>query len=111
MDRRNFLLGSAVAAQAGFGQSSDAVPTAIIGTGNRGSYLLRSVLDQPNAKVLMVCDKKPERLDKAATTAAKHNPKTTTEWRKVLENKDVQAVYIATPPNLHSEMAIAALQA
>ena len=111
MDRRNFLLGSAVAAQAGFGQSSDAVPTAIIGTGNRGSYLLRSVLDQPNAKVLMVCDKKPDRLDKAATTAAKHNPKTTTEWRKVLENKDVQAVYIATPPNLHSEMAIAALQA
>ena len=78
MDRRNFLLGSAVAAQAGFGQSADAVPTAIIGTGNRGSYLLRSVLDQPNAKVMMVCDKKPERLDKAARTVT-----TTRRCRKI----------------------------
>lgn len=112
MDRRNFLLGSAAAAQAVFGQSpSDQVPTAIIGTGNRGSYLLRSVLEQPNAKVVMVCDKKPDRLDKAATTAAKHSPQTTTDWRKVIENKSVDAVYIATPPDLHSEMAIAALQA
>ena len=37
--------------------------------------------------------------------------KTYTEWRKVIERKDIDAVFIATPPHLHSEMAVAALQA
>jgi myo-inositol 2-dehydrogenase / D-chiro-inositol 1-dehydrogenase len=110
--RRYFLLGSAAAAHATFAQSpADTVPTAVIGTGNRGSYLLRTVLAQPNAKVVMVCDNKPDRLDRAATAAAEHAPATTTDWRKVIEDKDVAAVYIATPPNLHAKMAVAALEA
>ena len=104
-------MGSAAAAQAAFGQSVDRVPTAVIGVGNRGSSLLRGVLEQPNAKVVALCDNKPDRLDKAATAAAKENPATTTDWRKIIDRKDVDAVYIATPPHLHSEMAIAALKA
>jgi len=47
----------------------------------------------------------------AATAAARFNPATTTDWRKIVDRKDVDAVYIATPPFLHAEMAIAALQA
>jgi predicted dehydrogenase len=83
----------------------------MIGVGNRGSHLLRGVLTQPNVRVAAVCDIKPDRLDKAATAASRDNAKTLTDWRKVLDMKDVEAVYIATPPYLHSEMAIAALQA
>jgi myo-inositol 2-dehydrogenase / D-chiro-inositol 1-dehydrogenase len=108
MDRRVFLLSSAVAASA---QPSQAVGTGMIGVGNRGSGLLRGVLQQSDAKVLALCDIKPDRLDKAATAAAKDNPKTYTEWRAVIERKDIDAVFIATPPHLHSEMAVAALQA
>ena len=116
MQRRYFILGSALAqvaasTQSAHAQSTDKVRTAHIGVGNRGSYLLRTVLDQPNAKVVALCDIKPDRLDKAATAAAKDNPKTFTDWRKVLDLKDVDAVFIATPPYLHSEMAIAALHA
>ncbi|HET8548938.1 MAG TPA: Gfo/Idh/MocA family oxidoreductase, partial [Bryobacteraceae bacterium] len=122
MDRRRFLLGSAAAAQAALAQSppqepvkplpdSERVPTAIIGTGGRGSYLLRAALDQPNAKVAGLCDIKPDRLDRAATTAARDNPSTTTDWHKIVERRDIDAVFIATPPHLHSEMAIAALKA
>ncbi len=113
MERRNFLLTSgAVAAQSAFGQSSnDKVPTALIGVGNRGTYLLRAIMAQPDARVAALCDLKADRLDKAATTAAKDNPKTLSEWRRVLDMKDVEAVYIATPPYLHPEMAIAALRA
>jgi myo-inositol 2-dehydrogenase/D-chiro-inositol 1-dehydrogenase len=111
MNRRSFLLGSAAAAPFAFGQSGELVNTAVIGTGNRGSYLLQAVLAQPNTKVVALCDIKPDRLDKAASAAAKDNPATYADWRKVLDRKDVVAVFIATPPYLHSEMAIAALQA
>jgi predicted dehydrogenase len=112
MKRRNFLITSAAAASPLLGQNTGAqVPTAIIGTGNRGSYVLQGILEQPPAKVLAVCDIKPDRLDKAATAAAKHNPKTYTDWRQVIDRKDIDAVFIATPPHLHAEMAVAALKA
>jgi len=112
MERRHFLVTSATAAQAVLAQSpNDRVGTALIGAGNRGSYLLQSILAQPNAKVAAVCDLNGERLDKAASTAAKDNPFTTKEWRKAIDRKDVDAVFIGTPPYLHSEMAVAALEA
>lgn len=112
MHRRNFLVTSATAAQAAFSQSPGArAGTAVIGTGNRGSYLLDSVLAQPDARVTAVCDLKPDRLDKAASAASKDNPFVTREWRKVIERADVEAVYVATPPHLHAEMAVAALEA
>ena len=112
VNRRFFLLGSAAAAQSTFGQSDAArIPTAMIGTGNRGSYVLKGVIEQPNTKIAALCDIKPDRLDKAATAAAKDNPATYTDWRKIIDRKDVEAVFIATPPHLHAEMAVAALQA
>ncbi len=91
--------------------SAQKVATAMIGTGNRGSFLLQAVLHQPNAKVVALCDLKPDRLDKAATAAARDNPATYTDWHRIIDRKDIDAVFIATPPYLHSEMAIAALRA
>jgi predicted dehydrogenase len=111
VNRRSFLLGSAVAARIGYGQTAQTVNTASIGVGNRGSYLLKAVLAQSNAKIVALCDIKPDRLDKAASAAAKDNPATYADWRRVIDRKDVEAVFIATPPHLHSEMAIAALKA
>ena len=112
MNRRDFVVGAAAAAQVTFAQSAnDQVATAFIGVGNRGSFLLSAVLKQPDARVVALCDNKPDRLDKAATTAAKFNPSTTSDWHKIIDRKDVDAVYIATPPYLHAEMAIAALKA
>src|SRR4051794_9722778 len=105
-------MGPPPAAPAVFGQSAnEKIATAMIGVGNRGSYLLRAVLAQPDARVAALCDLKPDRLDKAATKAAKDNPKTLSDWRRVLDMKDVEAGYIATPPDLQPEMAIAALRA
>src|SRR6266545_1885150 len=114
MNRRHFFLGTLAAAlprRASAQSPSDTIRTGHIGTGNRGSYLLRTVLEQPNVKVTAICDIKPDRLDKAATAAAKHQPATTTDYRKLLEREDVDAVYIASPCDLHVEMAIAALKA
>ncbi|MFN7543970.1 MAG: Gfo/Idh/MocA family protein [Acidobacteriota bacterium] len=91
--------------------AQDKVKTAMIGVGNRGGFLMESVLRQPTSRLAMICDLQPDRLDKAATVAASSNPATTTEWKRVIDRKDIDAVFIATPPYLHAEMAIAALKA
>ena len=112
MQRRHFMMSAATAAQAVFGQGPNGqVGTAVIGVGNRGGSLLGEVMQQPEARVVALCDNKPDRLDTAATRAAKFNPTTTSDWHKIIANKDVDAVYIATPPHMHVEMAIAALKA
>src|SRR5215204_4625821 len=111
-DRRHFLLGTAAAAQSTFGQGdAGRVPTAMIGTGNRGSFVLKGILEQPNAQVAALCDLKPDRLDSAASSAARDKPATYADWRRIIDRKDIDAVFVATPPHLHSEMAVAALQA
>jgi myo-inositol 2-dehydrogenase/D-chiro-inositol 1-dehydrogenase len=110
VNRRVFVLGSAAAAAAAQ-TPRQSVGTGIIGVGNRGSYLLQAALAQPDARILALCDIKPDRLDKAATAAARDNPATYSDWRKVIDRKDVEAVFIATPPDLHSGMAVAALRA
>lgn len=109
--RRHFLMGTAAAAHSVFAQdAAERVPTAMIGIGIRGSYALKGVLEQSNSKVVALCDTNAGRLDAAATAAARDNPKTYTDWRRIVDSKDIGAVYIATPPHLHAEMAAAVLQ-
>jgi predicted dehydrogenase len=108
-NRRHFLVAPVLARMAG-AQEAEKTGTAVIGTGNRGAYLLRGVMEQPEAKVMAVCDTKPDRLDKAATSASRDNPATYSDWRRIIERQDIGAVVIATPPHLHAEMSIAALE-
>jgi len=86
-----------------------AIPTAVIGTGGRGTTVMRGVLE--HGKVAAVCDTNAERMAKAAELAARDTPATFADYRRVLDRKDIEAVVIATPPYLHAEMAVAALQA
>src|SRR5687768_12467350 len=88
---------------------ANAIPTAIIGTGGRGVADMRSVLEL--GKVVALCDTKADRLAAAAELAKRDAPQTVSDYRRILDRKDVEAVVIATPPHLHAEMAVAALQA
>ncbi|HUS07875.1 MAG TPA: Gfo/Idh/MocA family oxidoreductase, partial [Bryobacteraceae bacterium] len=116
MERRNFLKQAAAGAFAAAGtalaQPAKAeVRTAMIGVGNRGGYVLKEVLQQPGVKVVALCDLKPDRLDTAATSAARDKPDTFKDYRKLLERKDIDAVFIDTPCDMHVEMAMAAMAA
>jgi predicted dehydrogenase len=109
--RRTFLSSSAAALAAGAQAQSVPIGAGIIGTGNRGSYVLRQVLATGGVKVTALCDIKPDRLDKAASAAARDNPVTLRDYKELLSRSDVDAVHVATPCDLHVEMAIAALKA
>ena len=111
-NRRHFLKHSAAAALAARAAAQQAAPpvrTAFIGAGNRGFHLLRNVVKLDGVSIVAVCDTKPDRLDKALSAAGRDNPAGFADYRKLLERKDLDAVFIATPCDLHVEMAIAAL--
>ncbi|MCS7315577.1 MAG: Gfo/Idh/MocA family oxidoreductase [Bryobacterales bacterium] len=111
MQRRHFLLGAAAALR-GFAQDeAQPVRAGFIGTGNRGMYLLRAFMNLPGTRVTALCDIKADRLDGAATAAAEHKPATFADYRRLLEHPELDAVFIATPCDLHAEQAIAALRA
>lgn len=91
---------------------NDSVRVAFIGVGNRGSYLLKHMLKVPGIKIVAICDINAETLKTAVdlASASGHSPESYAEYRKLLERKDIDAVVIATPVDLHKEMAVAALE-
>jgi predicted dehydrogenase len=109
MDRRSFLAAGSLAI--GAAAQDREVRAAFIGVGVRGGELLKETLVVPGAKVAAICDTDPQTRDKALSAAARDNPASVPEWKQVLDRKDVEAVFIATPCDRHAEMASAALQA
>jgi predicted dehydrogenase len=85
------------------------VKCGVIGFGNWGREMVATLSRLQQAQVLMVCDTYEASLKRAAKGAP--GAKTEKDYRKVLENKDVQAVLVATPSHLHRDITIAALQA
>ena len=110
IDRRKLLLAAAAAASPLPGQEQE-IRTAHIGVGVRGGSLLKEAVSQQRIEISAICDIDGQTRDKALTLAARDNPKSLTEWRAVLDLKDVDAVFIGTPCDMHAEMAAACLEA
>ncbi len=83
----------------------------MIGIGKRGSTLIQQVIAQPNVKIAAVCDTDAQARDQAQSVARRDNPRSFTDYRQVLDMKEVDAVVVATPCDLHAPMAAAALEA
>jgi myo-inositol 2-dehydrogenase/D-chiro-inositol 1-dehydrogenase len=110
MTRRHFLSTAAAPVFLPSQSPNDLIRVGMIGVGNRGSFLLQQVLKFPNVKVVAICDIDPAALQRAGRLAAGHAPDLMTDFRKLLDRKDIDAVFIATPVDLHKEMAVAALE-
>jgi predicted dehydrogenase len=95
--------------------SADAVlnkqKVAVIGCGEWGRFILGrlAVMQPQRAEVVAVCDKYPVSLRRAKEAAPKAEG--VADYKKVLENKDVQAVIVATPTHQHKDIVIDALAA
>jgi predicted dehydrogenase len=139
MTRRDFLKATTlvgVLASAGsrsFGQSSDQINVAIIGTGEHGRTLLGYLLkipsldvealklfldlkpDEadfrlPNLKLAALCDIYEPHLRRALDIVGQPVP-TYDDYRRVLDDKNIHAVIVATPPHTHKQIVLDALQA
>jgi predicted dehydrogenase len=82
---------------------------AVIGCGTWGRELLKELARLPNAPVVAICDNYEPFLVRSKESAPK--AETFTDYRKLLEKKEVQGVFVATPSYLHKDIVLAALQA
>jgi predicted dehydrogenase len=89
---------------------SSMVHYGVIGTGTEGCTLLKFATTIPEGRCIATCDIYPPNLKKGVETIGT-NPDTYEDYRKLLERKDLDAVYVVTPLNLHTQMVVDALEA
>ena len=93
------------------GQSLNSkIRVGIIGVGGRGTALLRRILKSPGVEVAAICDIDEMARLRAAARASEHQPDLIYDFRELLDRKDIDAIFVATPVNLHKEMAVATLE-
>ena len=95
--------------------ANDRLNFVVIGLNGRGyAHLSALKANKSTARISHVCDVESNILSKFADTAQHelgYVPKAEKDFRKVLEEKDVDAITIATPDHWHTPMAIAGLRA
>jgi len=119
--RRTFLKQSAAGAVALAGSTAIArssanerVTVGVIGPGGMGSHHVRELVKRKDVQVAWVCDVDSQRMGKAAEIVSgetKIQPRTTSDLRSILDDDNVDAVFIATPDHWHAPAAIMALNA
>ena len=75
----------------------------IVGYGGYGQFIYNAILNHKSAKVIAISD-----LNEPSTTP--RSAKYYAEYKDLLLNNDIDIVWIATPPNTHTDLAISALQ-
>ncbi|HTI70117.1 MAG TPA: Gfo/Idh/MocA family oxidoreductase [Candidatus Limnocylindria bacterium] len=81
----------------------------IIGLGSHGREIITHLAKLPNAPVGAICDTYKSSVKRAADAAP--NAKAYEDYKQLLDDKEVQAVVIATPTHLHKTIALDAMQA
>jgi len=128
-NRREFIKKSALASAAVYfggvaiasgrnfytpGTANGTINAALIGLNGRARALTESIAACSNIRVSHICDVDSFILEihkEYCLLKLGYTPETERDFRKLLENKDIDAVIIATPEHWHAPMAIMALQA
>ena len=88
----------------------DQMKYGMIGTGGRGSYLLKHLTKVDGGRCAAICDLDDEKLSKAYNTIGT-NPTKYKDYRELLADKSLDAVMIAVPLFEHFRVTRDALQA
>lgn len=116
--RREFLAASAgtmAATSAAYGYpANESCTVGLIGPGGMGSNHLGALVQRKDVRVAAVCDPDQARLDRAAAAVEKAGakaPLAVADIRKVLDDKTIDVVFIATPDHWHAPATILACEA
>lgn len=111
MQRRNFMEGgiTALSARRIFG-ANDRIRAGLIGCGARGRYVAGLIARSPGVEFTAVCDVYSANAA-AALQWAGTGARAYADFRKVLDDKDIDVVLIATPDHWHAIPAILACEA
>jgi len=113
MTRRDFAKGAALATAASYSRilgANDKVRMGYIGLGNRGDQVHDGFLEFSDNETVAVCDLKDDYMDFAIKKSRAH-PVKYKDYRALLDDKNVDAVAIASPDHWHALMFIDACNA
>jgi predicted dehydrogenase len=123
-DRREFIKKSAVMGvgmglfptilKAGSASANDKLVVGLIGCKGMGFSNLKAFLDQPGVECAALCDVDSNVLNERATeteTITGKKPALYKDFRKMLEQKDIDAVIVATPDHWHCLQMVYACEA
>jgi predicted dehydrogenase len=95
--------------------ANDRIQVAMIGVNSRGKSMSATFAGQKNVSIACICDVDERAIPKAIMAAMEINPAVTPrsekDCRKVLEDKTIDAIYIATPDHWHAPLSIMGCQA
>ena len=95
--------------------SNDRINIAMIGVNSRGNSMSGTFARHKDANIACICDVDERAIPKAIKTATDVNPAITPrsekDCRKVLDDKTIDAIYIATPDHWHAPLTIMGCQA
>jgi predicted dehydrogenase len=90
--------------------ATDKIQVGMIGVGNFGAANLQAFARNPDVEIVAVCDVFEPNLERGAELAG-GKPKRYRHYRRLLEDRNIQAVVITTPEHWHAIMCIDACEA
>jgi predicted dehydrogenase len=88
---------------------ADELRVGVIGPGSRGQELIRQLLHVPGVRIAAICDIYEPRYAQVNRLAGSDVP-AMKDYRELLERKDLDVIYVATPLAHHAEHVLAALK-
>ncbi|MEZ5402285.1 MAG: Gfo/Idh/MocA family oxidoreductase [Bryobacteraceae bacterium] len=110
ISRRSLAFGATAASYSRIFGANDRIQMGYIGLGNRGDQVHEGFLEHGDQQTVAVCDLREDYMD-LAVKKSRGTPKRYADYKRLLEDKDVQAVAIATPDHWHAPMFIDACRA
>ncbi|MFC4870812.1 Gfo/Idh/MocA family protein [Negadavirga shengliensis] len=94
--------------------ANDRIKVSVMGVNGRGNALAQNFARQDNCRIIHICDVDSRAMEKSIAAVGKiqdDRPKAIPDFRKSLEDKDLDVLIVAAPDHWHAPAAILACQA
>ena len=108
--RRSFIAAAGAASYQRIAGANDRVQVGFIGYGLIGAQHVFDFKNQPDVDMAAMCEVYEPRLEQGVAACGGH-PKQYRDFRKLLDDRDIQAVVVSTPDHWHALLAMMACAA